>query len=140
MGVGDQVRSLVAYTLEEGGPVRLSDKWVITNYQAWCAHWNVVPIPHSILLANIAKHPQVRRSRDRLLDDNGRALRNEKGTPLRGMFYTFAVKHAAKPPPKLPGRVPVTDLVPHDPLLSRPRPARKPQQAAPAAEPQRRAA
>lgn len=53
MGVGDQVRSFVAWMLEDFGTVRLTDKRVVQNYLRWAEEWNVVPIPASILLANL---------------------------------------------------------------------------------------
>lgn len=144
MGVGDQVRSFVAWMLDytDGAPTRLSDKRTVKNYQRWAEEWNVVPIPASLLLAGLKAHPQVRYKRDRILDQHGRALRNEAGTPLRGSFYTFAMAQP-KATPKLPGRVPVTDLVPHAPLLSKPRApsvGASGARSAPAPEPMRRAA
>lgn len=131
MGVGDQVRSFVAWLIDDqgGGPVRLADKRVVMNYRRWAEMWNVVPIPSSLLLAGLKKHPQVAHKRDRLLDARGRAMRNANGTPLRGSFYTFAATQP-KAQPRLPGKVPVTDMVPHAPLLARPRPAAPPVQRA----------
>lgn len=83
----------------------------------------------------------MRHARERLLDAHGNAVRNAKGTPIRPSFYTFAVA----PPrarPKLPGKVPVTDLVPHRPLQSRPRfpDGNRPAQPEQPGQPLRRAA
>lgn len=120
IGVGDQVRSFVAWMLDGVVPARLSDKRVVQNYLRWAEEWNVVPIPASILLHALKDHPQVRFARDRLLDAHGRALRNANGTPLRGSFYTFAEKHAKRA--KRPGTVPVTEMVAAEPLRARPKP------------------
>ncbi len=124
MGVGDQVRSFVEWLLlgADGGPVRLTDKRVTANYQRWAEEWNVVPIPGSMLLAGLKKHPQVRHKRERLLDRNGFAIKNEKGTPVRPTFYTFS---AAKPAAKVPGKVPLQslDIVAQAPLAARPQPS-----------------
>ena len=119
MGVGDQVRSFVAWMLEDGGPVRLTDKRTVANYQRWAEQWNVLPIPASILLATLKEHPHVLHKRDRLLDATGKAVRNENGTPIRPTYYTFGATKKAKA--KAPGKVPVLELVPHDPLASRPK-------------------
>jgi hypothetical protein len=120
LGVGDQVRSFVAWMLEDGDPVRFTDKRVVQNYLRWAEEWNVVPIPSSILLANLKQHPDVRHARERELDQHGRAKRNANGTPIRPSYYTFAVA-VKKRQPKLPGKVPVTEIVPQAPLLSRPK-------------------
>lgn len=121
MGAGDQVRSFVEWLLigAEGGPIRLTDKRVVANYQRWAEEWNVLPIPPSTLLAGLKKHPQVKHKRERLLDRNGFAVKNEHGSPVRPTFYTFS---AAKPAAKVPGKVPVQslDMVAHQPLAARP--------------------
>jgi hypothetical protein len=106
--------------LEDGDPVRFTDKRVVQNYLRWAEEWNVVPIPSSILLANLKQHPDVRHARERELDQHGRAKRNANGTPIRPSYYTFAVA-VKKRQPKLPGKVPVTEIVPQAPLLSRPK-------------------
>jgi len=142
MGVGDQVRSFVEWLLSLGdGPHRLSDKRVLSNYTRWAEEWDVVPVPPSIILAALKRHPQVRHSRDRILDASGKAVRNANNTPMRGSFYTFATK---RPDAKLPGKVPVQtglEIVAQQPLNARPVAKAVKPAAAPAVEqPRRRAA
>lgn len=117
MGTGDQVREFVGWMLREledafgpGTHGRWSDAEIWAAYNRWMAHASIMtPVPHSIFLKALAKHPQVSRKRDLVLDSRGRSIPNPSGrSKKRDTFYTI------RPPRKnvMPGTVPVGELVP----------------------------
>ncbi|MDQ8700587.1 hypothetical protein [Hyphomicrobium sp. LHD-15] len=79
--------------------VRFRDKQLVGNYRTWAVRLGIVPLPESILLRMIARHPQVKKSRERVKDKlTGRVLHLPSGTPQRETIYTISPpRKSAKP-------------------------------------------
>lgn len=118
MGTGDQVREFVIWELAELEALngarthgRLNDVEVWNAYRRWIARFDISPvIPRDIFLKVLAKHPQVERKRDLVLDSRGRSIPNPGGRSKKRDTYYYI-----RPPRKetvLPGKVPVGELVP----------------------------
>ena len=112
MGVKDTVDEFVFYMLKGDPPYRLNHEEWLTQFRRWALHERVAPIPACIFLAAFGKHPAVRKGRDRLKQRDGKVIRldTEARSPKRQVVYVLAM------PRKLPGTVPVGDIVPKQTL------------------------
>jgi hypothetical protein len=130
MGATQHVEGFIEFCLLEDDEVRLPRERMVQSYLGWCREFSIVPLPPSVFLAVLAKHPLVERTRVRKKDNRGRVPRTATGkSPQRHRLYVISLP--AKPA-KRPGTVPVTDLVAPRPVAKPPR-AGKPAQPLPAA-------
>lgn len=107
--------------------VTLSDGSLMGHYVVWCERHKVQPLPYKTMLTQVGRLPQVEKDRPiKKCPETGRALYLETGSPDRWTRYTI------RPPQKLPGKVPVGDVV-QPRKLDPPRQRRPPEVAQPAA-------
>lgn len=115
MGASLHASEFIEFMMADGYEVSFPRERMVQQYRAWAAEFSIVPLPPSIFLAVLAAHPQVERKRVRKKDRNGRVLRTETDarSPQRERVYVIS------PPRKLPGKVPVADLVEARPVATK---------------------
>lgn len=115
MGVRDTVDAFVDYMLAGEPPYRFTYERWLTNFRAWGRENRVALVPDTIFLAALGRHPFVRKGRDRLKTRDGSVVRldTEARSPKRRVVYIL------EQPRRLPGKVPVADVVPAEPVLTR---------------------
>lgn len=75
----------------EAQRVRFRNTQMLANYRLWAQRLGVSPLPESIFFGMMAKHPQVKRSRERVKDQtSGRVVKLQTGTPVRETYYTIS--------------------------------------------------
>jgi hypothetical protein len=91
-----------------GHTVVMSDVSMFKKYLLWCQRYSVMPIPEKTLQTAVGRNKlQVKKDRPiKKCPVTGRALYLETGSPDRWTRYTI------RAPQKLPGKVPVGDIVP----------------------------
>lgn len=91
-----------------------SDAGLFSDYLQWCAKFSVVPLPAKTILTLMGRQPNVAKDRPiRKCPKTGRALYHATGSPDRWTRYTI------RPPRKIPGTVPVTDVVAAQPVKTK---------------------
>jgi len=66
-----------------------SEEW-FESYCQWAARLGIAVLPDCLFLANLAKHPRIKRSRPRAKDPmTGRCLKNEQGKEVKVTAYTL---------------------------------------------------
>lgn len=148
MGAADLVGEFVAYMLTADCRIALDHKAMLAQYWRWAREFRVHRIPDTIFLAQLGRHPEVRKGRERAKDKQGRVVRldTDARSPKRPVVYIIGESKRARR--TLPGTVPVADLVKTDPVLTRnraagsglPAAAPQPAQSDQPAQPLRRAA
>ena len=130
MGAADLVGEFVAYMLTADCRIALDHKGMLAQYWRWAREFRVHRIPDTIFLAQLGRHPEVRKGRPRAKDKEGRVVRldTEARSPKRSVVYIIGESKRARRP--RPGTVPVADLVKTDPVLTRNRAAGSGQPAA----------
>lgn len=86
-----------AITDEEGNAhrVRFRHKQAVANYRLWAERHCVEPLTELVFLSTLAKHPQVKKSRDRVKDlQTGRVVMLPSGSPMRETHYVITPARA----------------------------------------------
>jgi hypothetical protein len=145
MGAADLVGEFVSYMLTADCRIALDHTGMLAQYWRWAREFRVHRIPDTIFLAQLGRHAEVRKGRERAKDKEGRVVRlaTEARSPKRPVVYIIGESKRARRP--RPGTVPVADLVKTDPVLTRnraaaPQPAPQPAQSDQPGQPLRRAA
>ncbi|MGE0022486.1 MAG: hypothetical protein AB7S70_02520 [Hyphomicrobium sp.] len=115
MGVKDTVDAFVDYMMTGDIPLRLShDRW-LQQFRRWARESRVEAFPDTIFLTAFKRHPYVRKGRERAKDRNGRVIRvdTDARSPKRPVVYVL------EEPRRLPGTVPVSDVVPKREVLTK---------------------
>ena len=97
-GAEYQVNDFVSVTIASGGCDRWRDQSILRAYHAWARDGHIDIVADAVFLAKLARHPHVKRTRDRLKNDKGRVIYLPSGTPMRGVFYTISERPYAVVP------------------------------------------
>lgn len=75
--------------------VRFRHKQTAANYRMWAERHCVHPLAELVFLSALAKHPQVKKTRDRVKDpQTGRVVILPSGSPMREMQYIITPSRA----------------------------------------------
>lgn len=108
VGAKFQVDDFVQMIIAEGFGGKYRDRHIVQAYRAWARERRIDMLREPALLAELARHPNVQRSRPRVKGADGKVLYLESGTPVRHTCYTinerpYAVVPTGVKPPRKPG-------------------------------------